>query len=261
VEEAFAWLDHHILGAGNGVPDWAPVNSQIMFSYQTRTDPESGKVVITEPAVREPRPSWAEVTTFTERWHLTGTVSGGPDGALQTEPATGWTRAFTAGQLTDARAVDKLITTGQEEWQGTPKTYSTGKFDRQHLAVWTTAPLAAADGGGTARRIRGVPSLALTVRSTAAAATLVAYLFDVGPDDTARIISHEPLTLLDLTPGEDRSVSWRLQAAGYDVADGHRLMLVVNSKDQLYSDANTADSTTTIASPADSASYLQLPLG
>ncbi|WP_329460764.1 alpha/beta fold hydrolase [Streptomyces sp. NBC_01497] len=259
VDEAFAWLDHHVLGADNGVPDWSPVTSHIMFSYQTRTDPKTGKNVITKPGIREPRSSWADVTTSTERWYLTGSAPKSSDGVLGADPATGWNRKFAPGQLTDATAVDAVITIGQAEWNGSPKTYSPDKFDRQYLGVWTSTPLTAA------RRIRGVPQLSLTVRSTADAATLVAYLFDVSPDNTARIITHEPLTLTDLTRGQDKSATWDLQAAGYDVPQEHRLMLVVGTRDQLYSDADTDgdtdNSTTTISSPAKSAAHLTLPLG
>ncbi|MET9842813.1 alpha/beta fold hydrolase, partial [Streptomyces virginiae] len=45
VEEAFAWLDHHVLGAQNDVPGWKPVSSQIMFTYKTKPDPEAGQDV------------------------------------------------------------------------------------------------------------------------------------------------------------------------------------------------------------------------
>ncbi|WP_405827922.1 CocE/NonD family hydrolase [Streptomyces sp. NBC_00105] len=255
VEEALAWLDHHVLGADNGVGGWPAVNSQIMFTYQTRTDPETGQNVITEPAVREARPSWADVTTSTERWYLTASAADRHDGGLATAPDTGWKREFAAGELTEATAVDEIITTGQAEWKGNPKAYPTDAFDRRHLAVWTSGPLQAA------RRIRGVPELTLTLRSSAAATTLVAYLFDVSPDNTARIITHEPLTLSELSTGEDRNVTWQLQAAGYDLVPNHRLMLVVNSKDKLYSDAHTGSSTTTITSTDDIAAHLVLPLG
>ncbi|KOG09965.1 MULTISPECIES: alpha/beta fold hydrolase [Streptomyces] len=264
VEEAFAWLDHHVLGISNEVPSWPTVNNQIMFTYKTQTDPDTGQNVITEPARRESASSWAEVTTSTEHWYLTSVGPDSRDGGLAADEESGWKREFTAGQLTDATAVDALIATGQAEWKGNPKTYPTDKFDRQHLAVWTSAPLPAG-ANGTARRVRGVPELTLTVRSSAASTTLVAYLFDVSSDDTARIITHEPLTLTDLTPGQDRTATWRLQAAGYDLAADHRLMLVVNSKDALYSDALTdagaAGSTTTITSVDGTAARLTLPLG
>ncbi|MFJ5832995.1 alpha/beta fold hydrolase [Streptomyces sp. NPDC093089] len=264
VQEALAWLDHHVLGVANEVPSWTPVSHQVMFTYRTEVDPATGDNVITEPAVREPKSSWSEVTTSTERWYLTSVGPDSRDGGLAKETETGWKQEFTAGRVTEATAVGKLIATGQAEWKGNPKTYPTDKFERQHLAVWTTGPLDAV-ANGPARRVRGVPELTLTVRSTADSATLVAYLFDVAPDDTARIITHEPLTLTELTPGADRTATWKLQAAGYDVAAGHRLALVVNSKDALYSDALTdagVDSaTTTITSVDGEAAHLTLPLG
>ncbi|MFC9132327.1 alpha/beta fold hydrolase [Streptomyces sp. NPDC057099] len=266
VEEALAWLDHHVGGAANDVPSWSEVRSQVMFTYETRTDPDTGKNVITVPAVRESRQSWADVTTSVERWYLTAS-SGGPDGALGTAPQTGWAREFTAGQSTDCTAVDAIITTGQAEWNGNPKSYQPDKFDRRNLAVFTSDPIAASGGSGSgsgtgeARRIRGIPELTLTVRSSADSTTLVAYLYDVSPDDTARIITHEPLTLTGLTPGQDRTSTWRLQAAGYDLPADHRLMLAVTSKDPLYSDASVEGSTTTIGSPDGRPSFLALPLG
>ena len=78
--------------------------------------------------------------------------------------------------------------------------------------------------GGAARRIRGICELTLSVRSTAPSTTLVACLFDVGPDSMARIITHEPLTLTGLAPDQDRNATWKLQAAGYDLPPDHRLI-------------------------------------
>ncbi|MFI2606559.1 CocE/NonD family hydrolase C-terminal non-catalytic domain-containing protein [Kitasatospora sp. NPDC018619] len=139
-----------------------------------------------------------------------------------------------------------------------PRRYVLGDFERENLLVWSTAPLTGGDG--VARRIRGAASLRLTVRSTEEAATLVAYLFDVGPDGDARIITHEPYTVLDLAPGQDVTVGWKLQPAAYDLADGHRLAVVVNSRDRLYSYA-TGSGTTTVGSPGGKESVLELPLG
>ncbi|MCZ0982705.1 hypothetical protein O1L60_37685 [Streptomyces diastatochromogenes] len=158
--------------------------------------------------------------------------------------------------------MDALMKTGQAERAGNPKTYDTRKIDRRHALVWTTAPLTAPEGGDTAdRRVRGVPRLRLTVRSTAASASLVAHLFDVAEDDTARIITHEPLNVYGLTPEEDRTVTWRLQAAAYDIPAGHRLMLVVDSKDPLYGDASVTWTQTVVTSPEGAPSFLELPLG
>ncbi|MFI6847809.1 CocE/NonD family hydrolase [Kitasatospora sp. NPDC050467] len=237
VDEAFAWLDHHILGTRNDVPSWPQVNNQVMFT----------------PAVREGKRSWDEVTTDTEKLYLGATPSGSQDGALGTRPASGWTVSFTTGNLTEATAVDAVMTTGQAEWKGNPKIYTTGKFDRRYLATWVSP--------AGARRVRGIPRVHLTVTGVGTSTTLVAYLFDLAPDGTATIITHEPYTLTADNPGKAATVTWALQAAAYDIAANHKVMLVINSKDQLYSDTNPAYSTLKISSTAGNESYLDLPLG
>ncbi|MFI2736729.1 CocE/NonD family hydrolase [Streptomyces sp. NPDC018711] len=273
--EAYAWLDHHLKGERNGVEEWERVCSQVMFTYVTEPVPDpgtgepTGENRIVEEAVRESRADWSRVTTGVEVLGLTGDGAGGTDGRLlpageTTDPSevTGWRRAFLAGVDTEATVMDALMKTGQAERAGNPKTYDTRKIDRRHALVWTTAPLSAPEGGDAAgRRIRGVPKLRLTVRSTAASASLVAHLFDVAEDDTARIVTHEPLNVYGLTPEEDRTVTWRLQAAAYDIAVGHRLMLVVDSKDPLYGDASVTWTQTVVTSPEGAPAFLELPLG
>ncbi|MFF5970225.1 CocE/NonD family hydrolase [Streptomyces sp. NPDC012769] len=286
LQEAYAWLDHHLKGERNGVEDWPEVSNQIMFTYRTVPvrDPESGRPVgehwIVEPARRESHARWSDVTTGIELLALTAGGAGGADGALVPVDAVGadaagadagrvdgggaepsWERAFIAGVDTEATAMDALMETGQAEWSGNPKTYDTRKFDRTHALVWTTAPLTGPAGSTAARRVRGIPRLSLTVRSTARSATLVAHLFDVAEDDTARIITHEPLNLDELTPGQDREVSWRLQAAAYDIPEGHRLMLVIDSKDPLYGDVSVVWTQTVVSSSEGAAAVLELPLG
>ncbi|SEL52277.1 CocE/NonD family hydrolase [Streptacidiphilus jiangxiensis] len=251
MREAYDWLDQHLLG--KAVPEREPVSNQVMFTYRTAPVPGGGNR-ITTPARREQQPDWYGGSS--ERWYPTATGADG-DGALSTEPTSGWARDFFAGELTEATAMDAILQTGQKEWFGNPKTYEAAKFDRTKLLVWSTDPLTGPDG--VARRIRGAATLQLTVRSTKNATTLVAYLFDLAPDGTARIVTHEPCTVSDLDPGKDRTVNWRLQPTAYDLPDGHRLALVVNSCDKLYSTASK-DSTTTVTAPTDNAATLDLPL-
>ncbi|KQX46349.1 hypothetical protein ASE09_16030 [Streptomyces sp. Root66D1] len=269
--EAYAWLDHHLKGEPNGVPDWPEVCNQVMFTYTTEPVPEAGNGEnrIVTPARRETRPDWSEVTTATEVLGLTGDGAGGADGRLLSAgggvpvgEGTGWRRAFLAGVDTEATAMDALLKTGQAEWAGNPKIYDTRKIDRRHALAWTTEPLLPSGGEETAgRRVRGIPRLRLTVRSTASSASLYAHLLDVAEDDTARIICHEPLNVHGLTPERDTTVTWRLQAAAYDIPSGHRLMLVVDSKDPLYGDASVTWTQTVVGSPESEPSYLELPLG
>ncbi len=271
LDEAYAWLDHHLKGERNGVDAWDEVCAQVMFTYVTEpvADPVTGNPTgarrIVRPAVRESRPTWRDVTTGREVYGLTGDGAGGTDGRLVAPGAdartTGWRRTFLAGVDTEATAMGEPLRTGQAEWKGSPKLYDTRKIDRRHALAWTTDPLVPADGGPVGRRIRGFPRLRLTVRSTAAAAGLIAHLFDVAEDGTAHIVTHEPLNAYDLTPDRDTTVTWSLQAAAYDVPAGHRLMLVVDSKDPLYGDASVTWTQTGLGSPPGAASFLELPLG
>ncbi|MFE5594128.1 CocE/NonD family hydrolase C-terminal non-catalytic domain-containing protein [Streptomyces sp. NPDC056549] len=273
--EAYAWLDHHLKGERNGVEHWQQVCNQVMFTYVTEPVPDpgtgepTGENRIVEEAYREERADWGRVTTGVEVLGLTGDGAGGTDGRLlpageTTAPSevTGWRRSFLAGVDTEATVMDALMKTGQAERAGNPKTYDTRKIDRRHALVWTTAPLTEPAGrGASGRRVRGAPRLRLTVRSTATSACLVAHLFDVAADGTARIVTHEPLNVYGLTPDQDRTVTWRLQAAAYDIPAGHRLMLVVDSKDPLYGDASVTWTQTTLTSPEEAPAFLELPLG
>ncbi|MFD7324409.1 CocE/NonD family hydrolase C-terminal non-catalytic domain-containing protein [Streptomyces sp. NPDC059875] len=259
--EAYDWLDRHLKGEPNGVETWDQVSNQVMFTYITEPvlDPVTGEPTgtnrIVEPATRESRPDWGQVTTHTERFGLTGDGGQGSDGRLVDGEQTGWARGFIAGVDTEATAMDAIMDTGKAEWAGNPKIYDTRKIDRAHAAVWTTEPLT------EGRRVRGIPRLRLTARSTARSASLFAHLFDVAPDETARIITHEPFNLHGLTPDQETTVEWPLQAAAYDIPAGHRLMLVVDSKDPLYGDASVAWTQTVIGSPEGDPSFLDLPLG
>ncbi|MFB7470673.1 alpha/beta fold hydrolase [Kitasatospora sp. NPDC056184] len=257
--EAYEWLDHFLLGADNDVPNWTPVNSQSMFTYQTVAIP-GGTKLITVPARRETYASWDEVTTGSEAWYLTG-ADGTGDGKLTDKPTVGWSREFEAGALTSSVA-GELLKTGQQEWFGNPRSYEPANFERGQLLVWSTEPLTGS--GEVARRIRGAATVRLTVRSSTDAATVIAYLYDVAPDGTARIITHEPLTVTGLTPNVNTTAGWTLQAASYDLPTGHRLALVVNSRDPLYSYAGSdlpALTTTTVSSVSGSEARLELPLG
>lgn len=272
--EAYAWLDHHLKGERNGVEDWPEVCSQVMFTYVTEPirDPETGEPTgenrIVVPARRETRTGWSEVTHGTEVFGLTGDGGGGTDSRLvppaedrpRRRPAGGArsSRAWTPRPRPWTRSCRPAGRSGPE----TPRSTTPARSTMRHAVAWTTEPLISPDGAeATARRVRGIPRVRLTVRSTATSASLYAHLLDVAGDDTARIVSHEPLNVYGLTPDQDTTVTWKLQAAAYDIASGHRLMLVVDSKDPLYGDASVTWTQTVVGSPEDEPSFLELPLG
>ncbi|MER6917453.1 CocE/NonD family hydrolase, partial [Streptomyces sp. NPDC000594] len=213
--DAHRWLDYHLKGLGE--LDGNTVVSEIMWSKTL-----------------ESRPDWEAATGTPARLHLTGPAVGTTDGGLSDKPQNGWSTVLSTGTDTSATVADAIIKTGYAEMAGKPKVYPTPQISRTYAAVWTGEALT------ETAKVRGIPQLRLTFQPSAANATFVAYLFDVAPDGNASIITHAPFTALAVSPGEPVVADIGLQAAGYDVPAGHRLMLVLDTKDPFYGHANEA---------------------
>ncbi|MFJ9035451.1 CocE/NonD family hydrolase [Streptomyces sp. NPDC102406] len=232
------WFDQHLLRQDTGGADEHGIVSQIMCSR-----------------VLETHADWDAVTASTRRLYLTTPAEGGDDGRLaDTEPA-GWERSFQVGTPTLAEVADTVIWTGMAEMLGRPKIYATADIPRSDALVWTAPP------APERLRLRGIPGLHVTVTGSAREATFIAYLLDAGADGNARIITHAPFTAPAATAGGSATVDLELQATGYDLPAGRRLMLVIDSKDAFYSDTNEAPHTLTVSSPDGDASFLEIPLG
>ena len=121
--------------------------------------------------------------------------------------------------------------------------------DRRKAGVW------AAERPSTPLRIRGIPRVHLNLTGTAAAGTVVAYLYDLDRLGNAQLITHAPVSWLDAASGS-RTVDVALTAAAYDVPAGHSVTLVVATVDPPYYDANAPGGSITVAG----GSYLDLPI-
>ncbi|MFG2645006.1 alpha/beta fold hydrolase [Streptomyces sp. NPDC048370] len=267
VDEGYRWLAHHLLGEENGVDTLPQVANEVMFTYTTVPLPVPITVpnlppisrLIVRPAEVEERKAWADVTGSTERLHLKPATKPDllhpQDGELSQGVAPSWERPFTAGADAGFTAAENPVTTGAAEVYGAPVTYRTRWFERKNAAIWKTPVLPAV------KSVRGTPRLHLTFTPSAVSATLVAYLFDVNPVlGTAEIITHQPKTFLDVIPNEPITTHIDLQAAAYDIPAGHRLMLALTSRDQLYADASIDRTEIAVHSTAENPTYLDLPL-
>ncbi|MFD9523343.1 alpha/beta fold hydrolase [Streptomyces sp. NPDC059979] len=230
--DAHRWFDHHLKGTDNGIGDEGQVLGEVMWSRTL-----------------EPRPTWPSLTEQVHRLHLAD------DGELGEEPQAGWTATVLCGMDTPATVADKIVESGYAEIAGRPKVYPTQDIDRTVAAVWTADPAA------ETIRLRGIPRLRVTYRAANPGSTFVAYLFDVGPDDAAHLVTHAPYSDLDSPPDSLISADIELQATAYDVPRGHRLMLVIDARDPFYGDANLPRATLAFTSPEATPSYLDLPLG
>ncbi|QRX89948.1 CocE/NonD family hydrolase [Streptomyces noursei] len=235
--EAHRWFAHHLKEDDNGIDTKGQVTGQLMWNnYLDDAD------------------TWDAFTGRCEPLYLTGAAEGTDDGTLTDKPVTGWNLTFQAGADTPATVADGIMKTGGTEVTGFPKEYPTGEISRADAGVWTSAPMTAA------ATLRGIPRLQLTYTASFAKATIVAYLFDVDDTGTANIITHAPYTNLDAEPGQPVNAEIPLQATGYTVRAGHRMMLVLDTKDPFYGDANKPGGTITVTSPDDTPAHLAIPL-
>lgn len=240
--DARRWFDRFLKGERNGIDTEGQVNSQVMWKYW--------------PWLRETRPTWGAFTERTQRLNLAAPGRERTDGVLRTAPSTGWRMAVTSGEDTTASVAGNIVfVAGYAEMAGLPKTYRPDTISRKNAAVWTGAPLEATT------RLRGAPALRLTYTPTTARSTIIAHLFDVDADGKAHIITHAPFTAPDGRAGRPVTADIALQAAAYDIPQGHRMMLVVDTKDPLYGDANGSGGTLAFSSPKATPSYLDVPTG
>ncbi|MFE1557070.1 alpha/beta fold hydrolase [Streptomyces sp. NPDC058734] len=251
--DAHRWLDHHLCGAANGVEEEHEVRSEVMWSRAL------------EPSAALPAPGGT-----VRRLYLTGSAppagSGGPaDGALAGfgglagEPEHGWTAGVLCGVDTPAAAADAVVRSGYAEMAGLPKAYPGGEIGAAAAASVTAAW--AGDPAEETLRVRGVPRLRVTYRAANSGSTFVAYLLDLAPDGSARLITHAPFSDLHSPPDSLIGADIDLQAAAYDVPRGHRLLLVAAARDPLYGDANLPRATLAFTSPEPTPSYLEVPVG
>ncbi len=147
----------------------------------------------------------------------------------------GWSQTIRAGVDTPAGAGVALLSNGLEGLTGVPPLVWLPSVSRHDAAVWLSDPYAAG------LRVRGIPRLHLALTSSRPTGTVVAYLYDVNGAGLGRLVSHAPMTWLAATTGFDVP----MQVTAFDLPAGHRLGLVVDTRDPLYLDANVRDSAIT----------------
>ncbi len=82
----------------------------------------------------------------------------------------------------------------------------------------------------------------------------------MGPQSIGKLVSHAPYTFHDRTPGQPFGVDLELFSTAYDVPEGHRLALVIDTVDPLYIEHNPTGAQLTFSSPAADPSFVSVPL-
>ncbi|MGW0365767.1 CocE/NonD family hydrolase [Streptomyces sp. NPDC002990] len=217
---AHRWFDRYLKGERNGVDTEAPVQIKSR-SAEGYEEYRDWKSVGS---------GGSERLALSDSEHLFANVDSGANGGI----------VFLSSVL--------------DQFVKAPPVASIPLLPRSFAAVWQSPRYE------EARRIRGTARLHTTVTPTKADGTFVAYLYDVGPLGIGKLVSNAPYTFHGRTPGEAFGVDLDLFSTAYDVPQGHRLALVIDTVDPLYIEHNPSGAQLTFSSPRTDPSYVSVPL-
>ncbi|HEV7756072.1 MAG TPA: alpha/beta fold hydrolase [Mycobacteriales bacterium] len=227
--DAGNWLDQYVAGLPTGVGGQNPVLLRGLPSDPVETYPD-----------------WAHVSTHSDRYALgrVRTRDGTGDLALRA-PRAGWRRSIDTGVPTTADAGFVVLTNSSAALTGIPVLLWLPTVDRRYAGVWTSTPL------DRAAAMRGIAHLRLETRRQRAG-TVIAYLYDVNSLGIGRLIAHQPRTWRRGA----RTLDLAFPPVSYDLPEGSRLALVVDTVDPLYGDQGPREGRLQFTAP----SWLDIPV-
>jgi predicted acyl esterase len=228
------WFDQHLAGIATGIDKENPV---VLRPRGTNTV-ESGA-------------DWASATGKPVRYPLGAPRWYDSTGALGASAAGGWEKTVWAGVDTVAHGGIAILTNGWEALTGIPPGAWMPAVSRPNAMVWVSDTL---HKGG---QVRGIVRTRLTVTPSVTDGTLVAYLYDMDALGGAKLVTHVPYT--GGIAGQPHTAEIAFPATAYNVPAGHRLALVVDTKDPLYLDINRFGKWN-FSSPVADPSWLEVPL-
>jgi dienelactone hydrolase len=225
------WFDRYLMGIANGIDTENPVVLRSLTGGAT-----------------ESFASWAGVPASTQRLGLGSVSFWTGTGELGGSPSSGWTRNAEINPDTIAGAGIILLSQGLQALTGIPPTAWIPGVNRINAGVW----IASSDNG---LRLRGTPQVHLRLKPEQNEGSLFMYLYDMDWSGTGKLITHAPISWRG-GAGAYRNLDVRMPAVSYDVASGHKLVLVIDGYDGFYLDDNDIFDTVTFSGP----SWVDLPL-
>ncbi|WEO93387.1 CocE/NonD family hydrolase [Streptomyces sp. FXJ1.172] len=230
------WFDQQLKGGGTSGAPGAPVELHVR--------PGGGE---------EDHPSWKAVSSRTLALRL-GRADAFGTGALDGPADTGWHTSITGGIDSGADAGTTELSGLLDQTAALPPAVEVPLLPRFAAAVWQSAPYP------SVQRVRGVVRLHTTITSSASQGTVFAYLYDVNALGVGKLITHAPQSWSGRAPGQAFPLDIALFATAYDLPTGHRLALVLDTKDPAYGGSTPLGSDVSFSSPQADQSRLVLPL-
>ncbi|MGW7486264.1 CocE/NonD family hydrolase [Streptomyces sp. NPDC054786] len=230
------WLDQHVKGTGGSDGRGQPVELEVRPN-----------------GTHENYPDWRAVSSRTEHLRL-GDPNLRGTGALGQAARTGWQKPVAGGTNSGADGGVAELSGLLDQAAALPPTVIVPLLPRTSAAVWQSAPYAAV------QHLRGAARLHTKVTASASQGTAFGYLYDVNALGVGKLISHAPQSWSGKKPGRAFPLDVSLFATAYDLPAGHRLALVLDTKDPLYGGRTPLGSSVSFGSSAADPSELALPV-
>lgn len=225
---ARSWLDQYLKGA--------PGDQRQPVDLEVR------------PAgVHESHPDWRSVSSRTDHLALGAETLGGPAGDDWRTTVLGDTASGASGGVA-------LLSGLADQTLHLPPTAVVPLLDRSAVVVRQSAPYP------RGLPVRGAARVHTTVTASAPQGTVVAYLYDVNALGVGRLVSHAPQSWSGRPPGQPFPLDVTLFDTAYDLPAGHRLALVLGTRDALYGGRTPSGTTVTFGSSPADPSELALPV-
>lgn len=213
-QTTYAWFDHYLKGKNTGITERAPVT---MLEERSKTRKEYSDYPIPE--------------AYNKTFYLHPTHRF-LNSKLKLEPYTNWyTRTIKINSLLDSGAstgFPVLAEVLSAEIKLPTQAYIPF-INRFHGIVFESDQLT------NSMQIRGIPEINVQVQSTDDDLQLVAYLYDVDRGGIGTLITHAATSINDGQPWKNHELSFRFDAVAYDIPAQHRLVMVIDTQDILYS--------------------------
>lgn len=237
-DHTWRWFDRHLRGARPELDRSPAVTVRLANADLTLTGD-----------------SFAGLATAVHTWHAgpvqdrTGPLVSG----LEPMPAP-WVHQIEGGEDTLAGSGMPLASGVLQATIGAPPITSLRLIDRDHAAVWESDRL------DSARVVVGSPRLTLRVAADVPDVTLVAYLYDIPTNGLATLITHKPVTVTALVPGQPREIHLDLETIAWLLKPRHRVAIVVDTADPRYASVTPRGSRIVLGDLGAAPMRLELPV-
>ncbi|MCP4109608.1 MAG: acyl esterase [Desulfobacteraceae bacterium] len=216
------WMDHWLKGIDTGIMNRAPITLDIK-------DSDSHIELQDWPA-----------DEITSQSYYLGKRDGFliETGSLDNEPQTDTdSDEINSGILSGAHTGIPVISAGLEAHTPIQITTWVPGISQNKAIVYQTGEF------GSSRLIAGIPTLDIWMEPSLPQAQIIAHLYDVNSLGIGTLITHGPMTLHNAVPGQPVRLSFEMVVTAYEMPEGHKLAIAIDTYDVNYGTPTDEDFT------------------